>query len=169
MVFKILSWAKPHFRGRSTAKGGQSSELSHFSESDRLGPKDCFVVVLQYQDYFLFPKFADTSVPTWPITIPLDHFHSPTVEDDLVIVKSHLWENFALHPDNIIVKLHYDCLTLRPMASATFFLALVTIAGKDYDRISPMFISTDRRVLSLNRDFNIFFDMVARIVVDKHS
>lgn len=116
-------------------------------------------IVFRHRDMMLFDTYGEQRAL---VPILLDVARGTPVEDDLTTIQQFLFHTYQLDPDEISITLHYNCVSLQPMSPASFSLGIVELDQADFDRLSPRFVVVPANKLLLERESNLFFDLIAR-------
>lgn len=123
-------------------------------------PQHLLAVVFRNRDTILFDRFQGTDKPA-PAIIPYNS-KAASAEDDLNTINHFLVDKFGIAPDDVSLTLQYQATSLEPISPTTFSLVYVELSDEDFDRLRPRFIAYDAGRIMLERERNLFFDLIAR-------
>lgn len=153
----ILSFWTRFWRARDRKRSTQALTQYAVANQHRLA------IVFRHHETLLFDTYGDAHAP---VPILLDVASGSPIEDDLTHIQQFLFDTYQLDPDEITITLHYNCVSLKPMAPTTFSLSIVELDPMDFKRLAPNFIAVPANKLLLERETNLFFDMIAREYLD---
>jgi hypothetical protein len=84
-----------------------------------------------------------------------------SVEDDLIEIERYLFQTYQLDPDTLSTSMHYNCISLKPLSQLTFSLGVIGLNSFDFDRLSEIFSKITASKILLDRESNLFFDMIS--------
>lgn len=124
-------------------------------------------IVLRHRDVLLFERYGTTNKPA-PILIPHAVSEDASVEDDLNTIHQHLFTQYGLDPDNVSITFQYHAASLEPLAAATFSLAISELNEEDFNRLKPNFLAYPVARVMLEREHNLFFELISREYLPSH-
>lgn len=123
-------------------------------------PQHLLAIVFRNKDTILFDHFKGTDKPA-PVIIPYNSA-ARSAEDDLNTIHTYLFDKFHIAPDDVSTTLQYHATSLEPISPTTFSLVYVELTDEDFARLRPQFIAYDAGRIMIERERNLFFDLIAR-------